>query len=619
MNREAFRFSRPIVTSPGWSVLDLPDDVLDHTSPDLADLRILSANGELAYEPEKQLTPVSLRLPLSNVERARSKETTALVDRGNLPEPCSQLTLEVAGSEAFLKPVILEASDDRSAYREVARGSLFRVEGGVMTTLSFPANTRRYLRIRLDDRESDPVTPNAAVLERPAPTPVERSVPVTLTPLATSSTSEDTYSVSLPSQHLRLVSLHLGTTEPVFSRTVHVYERVLFRDHPTRRSISVGQIARGPNGKENLELPLAAISESNFEIDVERVGTPLTITAASVHVLPERIVFLAPKAGDLELVYGVAHADAPRYDLAAAMALGRPEHLEAATLGPARDRGAAPTPTPAPIAPSRGGVLDSTQWLRRAPITLPVEGTVAYLDLGAEAERGLRIVDHDNRQVPYVTESGSQHEHRSVPLAVRTDASRTVASLSRLNLLEKLDGVQLHAKSPPYFSRAVSAYEAVSDARAVTGRRALGSGIWERQPSDGDVPFNLELDNPTQQTITIEVENGDNPPLELSAASLEIVRRRIDFVFAPSDRLTLLYDNPNVGEPSYDLRLLSPTLVATPARAARLGPSEDRTPPADSQHSRWLVVAVVVSAALVLLALMRTLRSETTPEKRDDG
>src|SRR5258708_39183059 len=104
-----------------------------------------------------------------------------------------------------------------------------------------------------------------------------------------------------------------------------------------------------------------------------------------------------------------------------------------------------------------------------------------------------------------------------------------------------------------------------------------------------------------------------------AAATLKVVRRRIDFVFEASDRLTLLYDNPNIGEPSYDLRLLGPTLVATPARAARLGPSEERTPPAGSQHSRWLIVAVVVSAALVLLALMRTLRSEATTEKPDDG
>jgi hypothetical protein len=612
MDGEPFRFTQPILAKPGWSVLALPDDVLDHSQADLSDLRIAGPNGELSYAPEKLLAPVTPRLPLLNVERLPAKETSALVDRGEHREACSELTLEVTGNEPFLKPIVLEASDDRAVFRELARGSVFRTVGGTMTTLHFPANNRRFLRIRLDDRDGDPIAAEAVVLEHPSPPPSLRSVPVTITSLTTSSASEDSYAIHLPTRHLPVVALKLGSSDPVFSRTVHVYERVLFRDQLTRRSVSVGQIARGANGREALEVPLAAISGSNFEIDIERLGPALTITEASVTVLPKRIVFLAPAKGELELSYGSSRAHPPHYDLAAALSLGRPEQLTEATLGTPQDHGA--TPDAPNVAPTRGGPVTDAAWPFHAAITLPKDGSVAYLDLGDEVDRGLRIIDQEQRQVPYVLESGSQYTFRNASLALHTDQTQTLVTLSALNPKEKLLGIELYAKSPEYFSRRVSAYESISDARAVTGQRSLGAALWERQPGDEDTPFNLDIESPTQSSLTIELDNGDNPPLELARATLKIARRRIDFLFAPGDQLTLLYGNPNAGEPSYDLRLLGPTLIAMSAQAALLEPVASRATPATSQPTKWLWIAVVFSAALVLLALMRTLRKGSTSD-----
>ncbi len=229
-----------------------------------------------------------------------------------------------------------------------------------------------------------------------------------------------------------------------------------------------------------------------------------------------------------------------------------------------------------------------------------------------EVDRSLRIIDQQKRQIPYVLESGSQYTYRNAPLTLRTDQTQTVATLSALNPKEKLLGIELYAIRPEYFSRRVTAYESISDAREVTGQRSLGSALWERQPGGEDSPFNLDIESPTQASLTIELDNGDNPPLELTSATLKIARRRIDFAFTPGDQLSLLYGNPNAGEPSYDLRLLGPTLIAMPAQAALLAAVESRATPTASQPTKWLWLAVILSAALVLLALMRTLRSDDT-------
>ena len=609
MKGEPFRFTRAIEAAPGWSVLELPVDVLDQTQPHLVDLRIRGDEGELSYELEPTKASSGERLTLLDVERVPGRETSALIDRGEKRVAGGELTLEVAGAEPFLKPVVVEASDDRQEFREIARSSLFRVQGTSMTTVRFPESDRRYWRVRFDDRESAPINATTALFSGPPATPQLRSFDVAFRRVVTDSTTDDTYSIQLPAQHLPLVSLRVNPRQALFSRSVRVFERILFRDQPSRRQISSGQIARGASGEALLEVPLGEVSGTRLELDVERVGSPLDLVDGSVSAEPVRIVFLAPAHGSLQLWYGSPTAEPPQYDLAGALALGSLPRFQPAKLGAALDHGS--SPAPAPLAHSRGSVLDDTKWSQRAPVTLPKEGRVAYLDLGAEVDASARIIDQQHRQVPYVAESGFQYETKAAPFSTGMLPDHTTdVSIQMQDPRQTVVALTLTASSPEFFTRKVTAFELASGEREPPERRELASGLWQREPRQPALPFTLPIEALSQPVIKINIENGDNEPLQLVGATIKVQRRRIDFLFEPGDQLALVFGNPEVGPPSYDLTLLAPTLIASPAQAAHFEVVYSNEPKGTRPASAWLWIAVVVSAGLVLLALLRILRSE---------
>src|SRR5882724_4354967 len=102
-----YRFHRAIEAAPGWVELEIPADVLEATRPALPDLRIRSDRGEeIPYADARNLPASVTKLPVVDVEVVPSKETTALVDRGDKPGFTDDLEIEVA-QERFIKPVVL--------------------------------------------------------------------------------------------------------------------------------------------------------------------------------------------------------------------------------------------------------------------------------------------------------------------------------------------------------------------------------------------------------------------------------------------------------------------------------------------------------------------------------
>lgn len=604
-----FRFSRPIETLPGWSRLEIPEDVLDVSRPGLPDLRILDeGGGELPYAFEPQGGGTITRFLLQDVESAPGRETTALVDRGAKPPLAQSVSLEIE-AEDFLKPVAVEASDDRQSWKQIALGSLFSAGGVRWTTLRFPANDRRYLRIRLDDRNGRPVQLLAAWIEAAGAPARPREIPLKVLAAQASPNGLSRFDASLPAANLGITALRLEVSEPAYWRRVHVFERVFFRDEVCRRLVAEGTISRSPGTEGKNVLPVGGLFGKNLEIEIENGDSaPLSVTGVSGISWPRAVLFFAPENKRLALEYGSASARSPRYDLARPIAAGRPQSTRVATLGKPADRGSSGVSL---AAPPPGPAVDSSGWRYRQRIDLPESGNIAYLDLdGSSADRlpSVRIVDRENRQVPFLIEQGARRTRAPAQVRSSVRGTVTVAAIDGLDPSRAIDAVELSAEGPDYFSREVTVVEDERDARGVTGQRVLGRARWERRPAEPLLPLRIAISRPAGKSVRAEIENGDNAPLSIVRAAVWIEAVRLDFVFTPGQELSLLFDNPEMHPARYDIEMVAAKVLESPARAARLAPLQ-KVAPEKKPLSAWFWAAIVIAVLLLTIGLVRTLKS----------
>jgi hypothetical protein len=601
----SFRFSRPVEAPAGWSQLELPDDVLDACRPGLPDLRLRGASGEdVPYAFAEEAGGASTRWELTNVESTAKRETVALLDRGRNPPLAQSVTFEVTAEE-FLKPVVLEASDDGSIFREVAAGSLFAASGVRSTTLRFAGNDRPYWRFRFDDRNGDAIRPVAVRVEAASVSAAAREIPLRVSlPESDGSTA---LTARLPAANLAVTALRLDVEEPAYERRVRVFERIFFRDEVSRRLVGDGTIRRSPDSAARTQVAIGDLAGRSLEIEMENGDSPpLHVLGLTALAAPRRLLFFSANTGPLHLLYGSPSGPAPRYDLGSALRQGRPKALGAATLGPASQI----AQPPALAAPPRGAPLETTAWRRRQAIQTPSSGSVAYLDIREPGQlASLRILDGENRPVPYVIEQSTRHLTRSVfPPRVTQEGSRTIVVVGDLDASSPADGLALFASAPDYFSREVTVVEEERDARGATGDRVLGSAHWERRPGEPASPLTISLAPPRAKSLRAEIENGDNAPLKIDRVDVKTPFVRIDFVYTPGETLSLLSDNPQASFPRYDFAMIADRVLASPASPGRLGPVQ--RPREKTPVPRWFWGATALAAVLVLLALSRTLRSQ---------
>ena len=605
---DEFRFRRAIKTAAGWSRLELPGDVLAHSRPDLSDLRVLSAAAEIPYALEESLVEPSARIRFTNVESKASVETTALLDRGERRSAYNSITLEIAGDEPFLKPVLLEVSEDGSTFRTIARGSIFRNAAVRMLTIRFAPNDRRYLRVRFDDRLSAPLQPVSAQFQRE--TPRGTNLELTLTPQVVTSADNtiDTYSIQLPSANLDVESLTFDVRDPAFSRKLRVYESVVFRGELSRRALGETTISQSPGGDSNKSLQIGTVLGREIEFEIERLTTALDLKQIRVAVRPRRILFHAPNTPSLELLYGSTTVSAPKYDLVAALASGRPERFNEAHLGePPQERRVVEKP----LSTLRGPRIETERWAHRQSLRLPAASRIAFVDLPSQLSQRLdsvRIIDQKGQQVPYVVEAQSRQVVRALSFRVTTQGSHTEVSVPGLLADDPLASILLSASAPEYFERSIQVFESVMDARGEMGRRTLGQGVWQRLKDTPPQDLSLSLYAPSKTELVIDIDNGDNPTLTLSNIRGVTSTRRIDFAFDPGDVLALYWDNRDAPAPRYDLTLIADAVLSSPALGATLGVIEE-TRPAKTKTPAWFWWAAVGAGFLVVLVLARTLRS----------
>ena len=165
-----------------------------------------------------------------------------------------------------------------------------------------------------------------------------------------------------------------------------------------------------------------------------------------------------------------------------------------------------------------GAPISLTGWGYRKKIEIKADGVQQLvLDLETLARavgdlRDMRII-RDGQQFPYVTEHADK-PHRYAPIVdIITDAKRPTMSMWKIRLpAEGAPVTRLVCQTrAPLFDRNIILTETTDE-----GRRFLGSAHWVRTPRDPASALVLSLsDRPVTASVTLEMDNGDNPGIAL--------------------------------------------------------------------------------------------------------
>ena len=647
--RAGWHYRRAVAIAGGESLasLVLPPELSAKAAPLGRDLRLVDETGReipyiLDWTSEREGL-ATWRVDVKDVRREKeeAREASAIRSQWTLDLGASRtftdLTLRVP-DVAFAWHVRVEASADGKEYEVVQPdAALFdqtwNNERVRRTEIRFDAPvTARYLRLTArsasDSRaleiggasvtlrrrlKGDAWSMNVAV--EPAATP-EGGRPRTTRYLLNASSL-------LPFDEVEIVC-----DDQAFSRRARVLEESGAAGKKTETLLGEGSIFRlrasdAIIAGESLRVPVRSGGGGPLYLEIDDAGSPpLRSLKVRLHGARVRLVF--PVSGkSLTLYYGNEATRAPAYDLeglrprltqAIGTAAGIVESEEANPLFK-RD-------PPLRFAATLGAALDPSKWRRERAVSRITEEDVYAITLRAidlatlrPDLADLRVVNRDNLQVPFLIDPDFADER--VVLRVQRPASAPAhRSLYSLGPAEALPG-----DPPPRVSRLEIE---VSDAFFERPARILHSTNQTRR----EVPFSFTLSRkPPSSTplvlgtsaplgaMTLEVDDGDNAPLDVRSAVAIVHVPRIVFKAAPGD-LRLLLGNRSAEPPRYDIAGLRSELLAYSAIAARAGDLAENQGARPSLFSGFdaaprgaLVWTAIIVALVALVGLtLRTLK-----------
>ncbi|HTJ00814.1 MAG TPA: DUF3999 family protein [Dongiaceae bacterium] len=614
------------VTTPGLIKLSLPAATLDAAQPALADLRLYDdAGAEVPWLVERPLPGTAAMLPARAFQATLNADATVLLVETGTTQAIDGILLETP-AQNFIKPVRVEGSPDGHRWQLLATGRpLFRQPGGV-TQLQLPLllNVWHSLRLTVDDRRAAPLPFTGARLHVPAATgaPAE-TLPVTIAERH-ENPGETRLTLNLGAANLDLAGLDFETTAPLFTRNVTLavpqVSETAIHEAPVGQGVIYRLAIDGQTNLENLTVSLERQIHSRELVVLihNQDSPPLALTAVRAERRPVYLVFLASHAGTYHLLTGNPQALAPHYDLAAfaphLKTIGvSPVQMSALTANPDYH-----PPETLPDIATTGPELDTKDWKYRKPVQISQPGVQELeldLDVLAHAQSDLgdlRLMT-TTRQVPYILEHTSIHQTLTPAVTVIPDAKSPKISRWRLSLpqarlpLSRLSCTTASA----LFQRQIWVYEELPDERGSTYRQSLGSASWNQTPDARRTEFTLVLDRPPQSnTLFLETDNGDNPPLELDHFQVFYPVTRVWFKIGSAMPVSLYYGNPGVGAPHYDLTLVANQLLAAPKTPATGGPEEllrksswtETRIPGRGGVLFWGILAVVVAGLLFIIA-----------------
>ena len=618
------------VAAPGLVRVDLPASTFDAAGPNQEDLRIVDPAGrEVAALLECPPLQGALTLPHVPFEVKLAEGTTVITVTTKTKDRLSSIILATP-HPFFLRAARVEISDDGASWTMLDQGlPIFRQWGAEKLELPLGDHAAAYVRVIVTDNRATPLPFTGAWLTVPS-TP-----PPPLLPVGTRIVGRDEYAgetvltVALDGRHLPLEALEFETKEPLFMRQVTVTIREVRDAVSGERTVGRGTIYRvaldGATPRAQLELPLNIVAPTPRELLVHihnGDSPPLTLEGVRFKRLPMDLRFRAAVAGNYLLLSGNPQATPPHYDLAAFADVMRDAPATPVTPG---DLEAMPdyhpreslATAPLPDVPLTGAPLDTKDWTQHRAIGIDRPGVQELeLDLEALARSrpdfaDLRVLRAGN-QIPYVLEQPALARSLTLAAAATPDAKRPSVSIWQLHLPQA--GAPLRrlvlASTTPLFQREFRIYEKLTTPEGRAYESTLASGSWSRTPEPG-VPetriFDL-MDRLRTDTVWIETDNGDNPPIALGTVQAVYPVVRLIFKVADAGGFELVYGNPAANTPRYDLSLVAVKLLTSSRNVATLaaGDSNSTTRNAFSGlkggYVFWGALALVVIVLLVVVA-----------------
>jgi hypothetical protein len=604
----------------------------------LRDLRFYDAGGrEVPYllvepptrEPEWRRAASLLPVP------ATKKQSGFEADLGGAAS-LDRVRLEGVPAP-FLKRVSLDGSGDRARWtRLAAEATLFDLpdSGLRQLELAFPPGSYRYLRISWDDVSSARVAPPREVRARLV-SPDAPPAPVVSTPLAferrASEPGTSRFRVRLPGPALPLVALRLSVGGGNLSRVARVGESRLAGAEAAPVRLGEARLKRAVRdvlAADELRVPLEAPTTAQLELEVDDGDNPpLELLAVEAELAELPFVYLESDAGGtLVARWGQPGLDAPRYDLESARERAARSPATAGTWGEPRPASAESEAVGvAASLPVPGPTLDTSpfRYVRPLPdgpaglVAVPLDAAVLAHSEGrlSGSFADLRIVDPLGRQLPYLL------DRRPEPLVVELPAPAPEASpAGRFPAGTTVYRLKLpYAELPParlvlrtgarVFQRELSLLvEPLPDEprkRKGDAPRLVASASWRHaDPESPASALTIALPTLPRAELLLAIAEGDNSALPLASAELLLPSWHVRLYRPGTEELRVLYGNRALGPPRYDLSLLAPSVLASPARETALA--------GEQQHARsegevlrprafW---ALMLGAAFVLLGLI---------------
>jgi hypothetical protein len=616
------------IQSPGLIKLSLPPDTLDAARSDLGDLRLADGAGnEIPYLIERAAPVGRVVQNAKSFKVELDQESTVITLETGLAQALGAVRL-FTPSVNFIKAVTVSGSTDGTTWKTLATGRpIFQQPtGSTQLRVELPPEPWALLRITVDDRASPPVAFTGAEVEAAEAETVSLETAAVQILERVENPGETRLTLNLGAAHLPLAAIEIESTDPLFNRQITLAARQVEDNTVREKPLVGGSIYRvavaGQTPSARLSLPLVLQTPTRDLALIIHNGDspPLQISAIRAKRWPTYLLFFAPASGRFALLTGNPLCPAPHYDLAN-------QGISVKTTPPSQIVPSAiagnPSYSPSealPRVPDSGAVLDVSQWRFRKRVILQSPGVHQIdLDLPTLSHSQPNLADlrlcRDGRQLPFIIEQTSDFRRLQPEVSRSDDSQRPKLSRWQLKLPHaNLPLTRLTCTSPsPLFRRDVILYEEPADERGAKYRRDLGTASWVQAPDHSGKTFVVTLTGrPTTDTLFLETNNEDNPPIELADLELAWPATRLFLKTAANENVFMFYGNATARTPQYDLSLVANQLLLAEKQNATLGPEEqlkkpswaERRTPGQTGFLFWGALVLVVGALLFLIARM---------------